>query len=137
VGRGRAVRGVLSAWVDTGERYFISRDAGQTWDFQGTPIVRGDMKHGLGNPNSKSQTMVRSCCPGRTRPAPLTARSLRKCEALMAAAGRTRGTRWQVVSEPIGLALAVVSRLPNGHFFMTYEMAVPPIRGRPCADLKC
>ena len=109
--------------------YFISRDAGQTWEFRGTPVVRGDMNHGLWEPefeiaNDGALVMFWS---DQTDP---------DHHQKIVQMRTFDGHNWQDEKDTVASSdkddapgMAVVSGLPNGHFFMTYEMSGPTANG--------
>jgi hypothetical protein len=117
--------------------YFISHDAGRTWDFQGTPVFRerGDETHGVFEPeleiaNDGALVMFWSdqTIPGHNQ----TIMQKRTFD----------GHRWQDERETVASkiaddapGMAVVSRLPNGHFFMTYEVSGNADKGAAHARL--
>lgn len=106
--------------------YFISQDSGQTWEFQGTPVTRGDQGHGLWEPefeiaNDGALVMFWS-----------DQSDYRHHQQKIMQMRTYDGHLWRderaVVASNVPAdapGMAVVSRLPNGHFFMTYEMSGP------------
>jgi hypothetical protein len=110
--------------------YFISRDSGRSWDFQGTPVFRGDTTHGLWEPefeiaNDGALVMFWS---DQTDDAYHRQKIMQM---------RTYdGHLWQDEKDTVASSvkadapgMAVVSQLPNGHFFMTYELSGPTADG--------
>ena len=103
----------------------ISTDAGATWSYSSTPVTRGDSTHGLWEPqfdvaNDGALVMVwsdetDSCCSQK-----------------LAQARSYDGTTWQDGSNTVASlvqgdrpGIATVSKLPDGHFFMSYELCGP------------
>ena len=99
-----------------------STDAGATWSYSSTPVRRGDAQHGLWEPqfsvaNDGALVVVwsdetDSCCSQKL----VQARSY-------------NGTSWQDETDTVASTLqrdrpgmAVISKLPNNHFFMSYEL---------------
>jgi hypothetical protein len=117
--------------------YFISRDAGRTWDFQGTPVFRerGNETHGVFEPefeiaNDGALVMFWSdqTIPGHNQ----TIMQMRTFD----------GRHWQdekstvaSIHEDDAPGMAVISRLPDGHFFMTYEVSGTADKGAAHARL--
>jgi hypothetical protein len=109
--------------------YFVSRDGGRSWDFQGAPVFRGDKTHGLWEPefqisNDGALVMFWS---DQTDPA-----HHQKIMQMRTFDGR----HWQDEKDTVASrnkddapGMAVVSQLPNGHFFMTYEVSGPTASG--------
>jgi hypothetical protein len=109
--------------------YFISRDAGRTWDFQGTPVVRGDVNHGLWEPEFEIADDGALVMFWSDETDPAHSQKLVQMRTF-------DGRHWQDEKNTVAgnvqadrPGMAVVSRLPNGHFFMTYEMVGPTFHG--------
>jgi hypothetical protein len=104
---------------------YTSTDQGRTWNYSATPVTRGDINHGLWEPqfsvaNDGALVMFWSdesdpCCSQK-----LT--QIRTYD----------GTTWRDLSNTVASAvqtdrpgMAVVTKLPSGVFFMSYEMCGP------------
>lgn len=111
--------------------YYLSNDQGRTWAFQGAPVVRGNTDHhGLWEPqfeiaNDGALVMFWS---DETDPA--------HSQKLVQMRNYFKGNGWQDETDTVASSnekdrpgMAVVNRLSNGHFFMTYEVQGPAHSG--------
>jgi hypothetical protein len=115
--------------------YFISRDSGRTWEFQGTPVSRGNETNGLWEPefeiaNDGGLVMFWSDQTFKNHKQKIM--QMRSFD----------GRHWQDEKDTVASSneddapgMAVVSRLPDGHFFMTYEMSGPTADGADLARI--
>lgn len=104
---------------------YTSGDEGNTWSYSSTPVQRGDASHGLWEPqfsiaNDGALVMFWS---DETDPC---------CSQKLAQIRTYDGMNWQnesnTVASKIQLdrpGMAVVTKLPGGVFFMTYELCGP------------
>jgi len=111
--------------------YYLSNDHGQTWSFKGTPVVKGNKNHhGLWEPqfeiaNDGALVMFWS---DETDPA--------HSQKISQIRNYFKGNGWQDEKDTVASSvesdrpgMAVVNRLSNGHFFMTYEVQGPTHKG--------
>jgi hypothetical protein len=104
---------------------YISTDAGTTWSYSSTPATRGGTNHGLWEPEFEVAAdgalvifwsdETDSCCSQK-----------------LAQARSYNGTTWQDETNTVASAvqpdrpgMVTVSKLPDGHFFMSYELCGP------------
>ena len=104
---------------------YTSTDQGRTWNYSSTPVTGGDSKHGLWEPeftiaNDGALVMFWSdetdaCCSQK-----------------LAQVRTYGGTAWQDQANTVASVvqadrpgMAVVSKLPSGTFFMSYELCGP------------
>lgn len=109
--------------------YFASSNDGRTWNFQGTPVLRGNMHHGLWEPEfeiAQDGALVMFWSDETDSAHSQKLAQMRTYD----------GRHWQDGKDTVASdiqrdrpGMAVVSRLPDGHFFMTYEMVGPTAHG--------
>jgi hypothetical protein len=104
---------------------YTSTDQGHSWNYLSTPVVAGDNAHGLWEPqfevaNDGALVMfwsdeTDSCCSQK-----------------LAQIRTYNGNSWQDKANTVASTIqgdrpgmATVSKLPNNHFFMTYELCGP------------
>ncbi|WP_201314980.1 RICIN domain-containing protein [Dyella sp. EPa41] len=104
---------------------YISTNQGGSWSYHSTPVVRGDSSHGLWEPefevaNDGALVMfwsdeTDSCCSQK-----------------LAQIRSYNGQTWQDETNTVRSTIQgdrpgmiTVSKLPNGHFFMSYELCGP------------
>jgi len=104
---------------------YTSTDQGHTWNYSSMPVIGGDSAHGLWEPqfevaNDGALVMfwsdeTDSCCSQK-----------------LAQIRTYNGTAWQDQSNTVASTIqgdrpgmAVVSKLPNGTYFMSYELCGP------------
>lgn len=104
---------------------YTSTDQGRTWNFSATPAMGGDVNHGLWEPqfsvaNDGALVMFWS---DESDPC---------CSQKLAQVRTYDGTTWRDPSNTVATAvqadrpgMAVVTKLPSGVFFMSYEMCGP------------
>ncbi len=104
---------------------YTSTDEGKTWDFSSMPITRGDATHGLWEPGFTiaDDGALAMFWSDETDPC---------CSQKLAQARTYDGTRWQDFTDTVASeipadrpGMAVVSKLPGGRFFMSYELCGP------------
>ena len=104
---------------------YTSIDAGTTWSYSSTPVTRGGTNHGLWEPEFEVAAdgalvifwsdETDSCCSQK-----------------LAQARSYNGTTWQDETNTVASTvqsgrpgMVTVSKLPNDHFFMSYELCGP------------
>lgn len=104
---------------------YTSTNQGLSWSYHSTPVQRGDSSHGLWEPefevaNDGALVMFWS---DETDPC---------CSQKLAQIRTYNGQTWQDQSNTVASTvpsdrpgMATVSKLPNGHFFMSYELCGP------------
>jgi len=104
---------------------YISNDQGRTWEFSSMPVSRGDNTHGLWEPDFTitADGALAIFWSDETDPC---------CSQKLAQARTYDGTTWQNETNTVRSALqpdrpgiAVVSKLPGGTYFMSYELCGP------------
>lgn len=104
---------------------YVSTDAGTTWSYSSTPVTRGGTNHGLWEPEFAiaADGALVIFWSDETDPC---------CSQKLMQARSYNGTTWQdqantVAStvQPDRPGMVTVSKLPNGHFFMSYELCGP------------
>ena len=103
----------------------VSTDGGASWTYSSTPVTRGDAKHGLWEPQfevAQDGALV-MFWSDETNPC---------CSQKLAQARSYDGVTWQDGQDTVASTIqadrpgmATVSKLPNGHFFMSYELCGP------------
>ena len=104
---------------------YSSTNQGASWSYHSTPVQRGDSSHGLWEPqfevaNDGALVMFWS---DETDPC---------CSQKLAQIRTYNGQTWQDQGNTVASTvqsdrpgMATVSKLPNGHFFMSYELCGP------------
>ena len=104
---------------------YTSTNQGVSWSYHSTPVQRGDSSHGLWEPdfevaNDGGLVMFWS---DETDPC---------CSQKLAQIRSYDGQHWQDATNTVASTvqsdrpgMATVSKLPNGHFFMSYELCGP------------
>jgi len=104
---------------------YVSTDQGHSWSYHSTPVIGGDNSHGLWEPeftvaNDGALVMFWS---DETDPC---------CSQKLAQIRSYNGTSWQDQTDTVRSTIPgdrpgmiTVSQLPNGHFFMSYELCGP------------
>lgn len=104
---------------------YVSNDRGRTWEFSSMPVSRGDSTHGLWEPDFTITVdgALAIFWSDETDPC---------CSQKLAQARTYDGTTWQDETNTVRSALqpdrpgiAVVSKLPGGTYFMSYELCGP------------
>jgi hypothetical protein len=106
--------------------YYLSNDHGKTWEFQGIPVARGDAHHGLWEPQFEIANDGALVMFWSDETDPAYSQKLAQIRNYM------KGNGWQDEKNTVASAsekdrpgMAVVNRLSNGRFFMTYEVQGP------------
>lgn len=110
--------------------YFTSSDHGRDWQYQGVPVARGDLHHGLWEPQFEiaNDGALVVYWSDETDPA--------HSQKLVQMRNYFKGGGWedQRDTDASGVkqdrpGMAVVSPISNGRFFMTYEVQGPRFSG--------
>lgn len=110
--------------------YFTSGDHGRVWQYQGIPVARGDLHHGLWEPQFEiaDDGALVMFWSDETDPA--------HSQKLVQMRNYFKGAGWEDQRDTVASGvkqdrpgMAVVSRISNGRFFMTYEVQGPRFSG--------
>lgn len=110
--------------------YFTSSDHGRAWQYQGIPVARGDLHHGLWEPQFEiaDDGALVMFWSDETDPA--------HSQKLVQMRNYFKGAGWEDQRDTVASGvkqdrpgMAVVSRVSNGRFFMTYEVQGPRFSG--------